>query len=126
MLEIRGKTISYASFKKRKNEADEIKLTREIEQLESNPNLDQENMIKLEEYKLALQELRENKLRGAIIRSRINWLQNGEKPSRYFTNLENRNFRAKRMSFLQQDTGNIVYEQRDLLEETKSFYKKII
>ena len=125
LLEIRGKTISYASYKKRKDEAEERKLIKEIEELETKLNLDQEKMIRLEENKLALQEIRENKLRGAIIRSRINWLQNGEKPSRYFTNLENRNFRAKRMLFLEQENGNIIYDQNELLEETKTFYENL-
>ena len=79
LLEIRGKTISYSIAKKRKNDQEETKLVKLIELLEKDPNLNNENMLQLEEYKLKLQELREIKLRGMIIQSRVNWLQHGEK-----------------------------------------------
>ena len=125
LLEIRGKTISYASFKKRKNEQDEMRLTKEIEKFESNPNLNYADMLKLEECKLHLQELRDAKLRGMIIRSRVDWLELGEKPSNYFCHLENRNFKAKRMLFLEKENGDVIYEQDDLVEETKVFYKNL-
>ena len=125
LLEIRGKTISYSTYIKRKNEKEEHRLVQEIEILESDPNIDNEKMLILEQNKLKLQEYREIKLRGMIVRSRINWLDQGEKPSKYFCQLENRNYKAKRMCFLEQENGNIVYEQDELIEETKNFYKKL-
>lgn len=125
LLEIRGKTISYASYKKRKNEKEEQDLTKQIEQLELDPNIDNDKMLCLEELKLQLQEFRENRLKGIIIRSRINWLDQGEKPSKYFCHLENRNYRAKRMCFLERENGDRIYEQKELVEETKNFYKKL-
>ena len=82
-------------------------------------------MLELEENKLLLQEIRENKIRGMMIRSRVNWLENGEKPSKYFSQLESRNFISKRMTFLEQDNGNIIYEQKEIIEETKKFYETL-
>ena len=125
LLEIRAKTISYASYKKRHNEEEEKKILEEIDRLESLDYLDNNNMLKLEEQKLRLQEHREMKLRGMMIRSRVNWLQNGEKPTKYFAKLESRNFRAKRMAFLEKEDGSIIYEQDELLDETKQFYETL-
>ena len=125
LLEIRAKTISFASHKKKVKDREELTLIRDIEALENIPNLDHNSMLLLEEKRLQLQELRDQKLKGIIIRSRINWLQHGEKPSKYFSRLESRNFVAKRMAFLQREDGSIIYEQDELLEETKQFYKKL-
>ena len=60
-----------------------------------------------------------------MIRSRLHWLQQGEKPSRYFCNLENRNFVSKRMTYIENDDGNVLFDQDDLTRETKSFYKNL-
>ena len=125
LLEIRAKTISFASYKKKIKDREELALLREIERLENLSNLSYEDMLLLEEKKLSLQEIRDQKLRGMIIRSRINWIQNGEKPSRYFSKLESRNYVAKRMAFLEKDDGTVIYEQNELLEETKQFYKNL-
>ena len=46
------------------------------------------NVAKLEGKRIELQGLRENKVKGAYVRSRVQWLKNGEKPSKYFCALE--------------------------------------
>ena len=45
-----------------------------------------------------LKVIREKKLQGTLIRSRARWVEQGEKPSKYFCNLENRNFISKHVS----------------------------
>ena len=125
LLEIRGKTISYSIAKKRKTDEDEKRISRNIERLEGIPNLSHEDMLDLEENRLLLKEIRENKLRGMIVRSRVNWLQHGEQPSKYFSKLESRNYTSKRMNFLEKDNGDIIYEQDSIVEETKNFYEKL-
>ena len=37
----------------------------------------------------------ENKAKGSIIRSKTRWVEQGEKPSKYFFNLEKRNYKRK-------------------------------
>ena len=53
----------------------------------------------LETIKIQIKEIRSNTMEGIAIRSRVKWLQEGEKVSRYFCNLESRNFVNKSMSF---------------------------
>ena len=82
-------------------------------------------MLELEELKLKLQEIREHRLKGLILRAKLQWLQHGEKPSNYFCKLEDRNFISKRMCFLEKEDGTILYSEEDILEETKTFYSNL-
>ena len=50
-----------------------------------------------------LEELREHKLKGSLIRARRQQLSEGEKPSNFFLNLENRNFVSKHIRELKRD-----------------------
>ena len=125
LMEIRGKTISYSSHKKRTDEKQEKDLNKEIRNLENLNNLTRDNVFELEQKKLLLQELREKKIKGMIVRSRLQWLNHGEKPSRYFCSLEKRHYNSKRMCFLRKDNGETIFEQKDIINETKLFYEKL-
>lgn len=122
LLEIRGQTISYATFKKRQESDQQKALETEVQQLENADNI---NVDLLEEKKQELQQLRNKKLNGKLIRSRAKWIQEGEKPTQYFCNLENRNFVSKIMSKLQAKNGNILSSQNEILEETMKHYKTL-
>ena len=81
LLEIRGKTSSYAAFKKRQRVDRQALLQLEIQELENAETL---NVTLLEEKQKELQDLRNDILRGKLIRSRAKWIQEGEKPTNYF------------------------------------------
>ena len=92
LLEIRGKTIAYSSFKKRQEIGRESQLLKEIEILEKQQDI---NFEEYERKKTELQEIRHTKMEGAKVRSRAKWLNEGEKPTNHFCNLENRNFMSE-------------------------------
>ena len=72
-VQLRGLMMSLASDKKRKQNSKEIKLTNEIKVLEENlkDNLNNIKWInKLKEKNDKLEEIREHKLKGALIWSR--------------------------------------------------------
>ena len=54
------------------------------------------------------------KLRDYKVRSRIQWLQQGEKPFKYFCNLENCNFTDKTFQNIFLDNGTVVTEQEPI------------
>ena len=85
-MEIRGQTISYSSFKKKQNDKKEMQLADDILKLEQ--NLTEDKTQELEKLKLELTELRQTKVKGAVIRSRATNLLEGEKPTKYFCALE--------------------------------------
>ena len=69
-----------------------------------------------------LEELREHKLRGALIRARWQQLTEGKKPSKYFLNMENRNFVSKHIKELKL-VNKTITDPKDILNEMKNFYQ---
>ena len=81
-MEIRGKSISYSSYKKKTSRKREEKIKQEIISLEQ--NLSEINSERLELLKKELQLITEDKLKGSIIRSKTKLSLDGEKPSSFF------------------------------------------
>ena len=71
----------------------EIDLKKEIESLENNDG--SMDYSELEIKKRELESLRKEKLKGIMIRSRAQWLSEGEKPSKYFCSLEKHYYTEK-------------------------------
>ena len=122
LMEIRGKTISYSSYKKKAERERETTLNEKLVTLEKNNQISEEEMKSIEEIKNELEQIRKKKIDGITVRSRANWIHEGEKPTRYFCNLENRNFVNKTVSFLEKSSGAIIEDQREILTEVEHFY----
>ena len=123
LMEIRGKTISYASFRKKQTREKENKLFEDINKLETNiENIDIES---LDQMKKELVDIRKTKIEGAFIRSRARWVEEGEKLTNYFCNMENINFVNKVMNRIEKPDGNVIIDTSDIVEETQCFYEKL-
>ena len=83
----------------------EKKLICEINALEQE-NLS-ENINILDKKKLELENIRGETIRGHQIRSRIQWLGDGEKPSKYFCSLERHNYTDKTIKKIIKHDGTI-------------------
>ena len=59
-----------------------------------------------------------------IIRSRAQWIEEGEKCSKYFMQLETKNYKTKCMTTLIKDESKIT-DQKTILKECKEFYKAL-
>lgn len=64
-------------------------------------------------------------MKGLIIRAKAKWIEDGEKPSKYFTNLEKRHYVNKTITKLKNRSNVEVTDQKDLLQEMKSFYSDL-
>ena len=122
LMEIRGKTIAYKSFKKKMELNHENDLLEEIDRLEKAKEI---NFELLDEKRNDLQEIRNKNMEGVKIRSRVRWISDGEKVTKYFCNLEKRNFVSKCMNSLEKNNGEIINDQPDILNETMQFYKTL-
>ena len=125
LMEIRGKTISYSSYKKKIERETEEGILKEIKELEKDVENLAENVQRLENLKTELQSLRSKKIEGMIVRSKAQWISEGEKATGYFCNLEKRNFQNKTVSFLEKGDGEIVSEQENILNEVQHFYENL-
>ena len=89
LLRIRGETVKYSSKQRRLKNKQEKILT-EIQNLEKAEDTEEnQNTIRIKQQELV--NIRETKMKGHYIRSRVQWLQLGEKPSKYFCSLEKQN-----------------------------------
>ena len=106
LMEIRGKSISYSTFRKKKMLEKEKSLEQEIFHLEQ--NLSELVLPDLVSKQNELESIRKQKLKGQCIRSKVNWIEEGEKPFKYFTSLESRNFVNKQIQKLMLDDGTLI------------------
>ena len=63
--------------------------------------------------------------RGSIVRSKTRWIEQGEKPTKYFCNLEKRNYNHKTIKELKHPDGKSVTKEEEILEEIEIFYKEL-
>ena len=124
LMKIKSKTISYSCFKKKRMEEDEKRLAKEIEEL-NRGELDETNSILLENKKEELVRLREIKMKGVLIRSKARWVEEGEKVSSYFCNLEKRNYTNKRITKLTKNDETRITDKAEIVNEVKHFYEKL-
>ena len=87
LLKIRDITTKFSINLKKAAIREESQLIQEIENIESNPH-DENYHENLEMRQIQLQTIRKVKMNGSMIRSKARWLQSGEKPTKYFCNLE--------------------------------------
>ena len=120
---IRTDTTTYSISKyKEQNKLLNV-LSAKLEALEnlvsSTPDLnsvDEYNQVKKE-----LEELYENKVKGAMIRSRCNLLKNNEKPLKFFLNLEKAKNNIRSIKSLKIN-NKLIFSQTEILEHQQIFY----
>ena len=105
---------------KRKQLNTEKNLIADIKALESVPQPNCINSELLLDKKAELEQLRKVKMKGQSVRARLQWLQ-GEKPSKHFCNLENKNYIEKTIRKLKLSNGSIVTKQEEMLDPIRSF-----
>jgi len=117
-------------IRKKQTVLNEQRLEKEIDQLYAQVcegvQQEQVNTLQgqLEVKKDELQQIRAQKMRAARLRSRVKYYEEGEKPTKYFLNLEKRNYISKTITRLVVDDKEIL-DQSDILEAQKNFYKKL-
>ena len=124
LLEIGGLTISFSANGKSESDEKEKSLIQQILYIE---NIVQEVPCSslLEDLKTELEKIHKEKFRGIVLRSQATWVDEGEKPTKYFCTLEKRNYVNKTISKIRNDIGDIITEQKNILENIYQFYKSV-
>ena len=127
LMNIRGVTISYSTWKNKQRNETKVTLENEIKVLQESFNTTHDEHIneQLNNLKTRLEEIRKYELEGLILRSGAKWIEDGEKPTKYFCNLEKRNYVNKTVSMLINDNGNEITEQQQILNEIRRFYQDL-
>ena len=111
-----------------RKKGEKANLERELANIEL--NLDKQNDSRLrEEYvrtKEKLEKMYKNECRGAGARSRVRWIEEGEKNTNYFLSLEKKNGENKLISQLKMEgKQKMVTDQQEILKEVKRFYEDL-
>ena len=126
-MNIRGYTIKYASSKTKTRNLLITTLEKKINDLENQFIMTNDHtiLLRIDTLKKELESEVKYKTQGSIIRSRTQWYEEGEKSSKYFLNLEKRNFNNKRINKLQLEDNSMITNDKDILNEEKLFYSNL-
>ena len=123
LLNILGETITYGSYKQKQLKDREAKISKCLETIEQ--HLCENNLAEYQALRLELMEIRHRQLKGHLIRSRSQTIEENEKPTAYFLNLEKSNYINKSINKLQKDDGSVIGNQNDIRAEIKYFYQEL-
>ena len=126
-MAVRGESIKLGSQKKKEINHNIESIENEIIRLQEQLNCTEQDSIleQIEAKREELQNIIKLKTQGAIIRSRIQYYDEGEKNSKYFFNLEKRNANIKSINRLQLHDNEITENPKLIMAEMENFYKKL-
>ena len=125
------KTIKYSKEKRLELRKRESTLQKELQDLDykiCNTDFEIINRNIFVEYEAAKEELKkiyEQKGKEAIFRSKVKWLEQGEKPTKYFFNLEKTNYEKKLIGEVNLENGDRVSEPKQIEKELEKFYSNM-
>ena len=129
-MEIRSTTIAYSKKKKFNLRNCETIIQRKLEGLDTeicgNQNLGGDTLMEFENLKNELTEIYSVKGKEAMFRSRTRWIENGEKPTKYFFNFEKRNYEKKIITPLKTTDGEIISDMTNINKEIENYCKNFL
>ena len=126
-LKIRGESITYSAKKKRHRKNIIALLEHKIQKYEKEFDLNnsEETRKKIETSKRELDKEIDISTNGSKIRCKVRWYEDGEKSSKYFLNMEKRNYNKKIISRLKVENDKIIDDPKEILEAEKRFYQEL-
>ena len=88
-------------------------------------NTDANKLNVLEDKKTRLQEIRQKKLEGVILRSKCRYEDMGEKPTKYFLSSVSRNFTSEIITKLTNGDRENYANTNDILHYQKKYYQNL-
>ena len=130
-MELRTFIIGYSKRKaitQRKRESEIKERLEELDKIICNSN-DLQNvdtyLRDYEELKHELLSIYDSKSKAAMFRSKCRWIENGEKATKYFFNLEKRNYNRKTVFELESDDGVTITDEKEILLAIETFYENL-
>ena len=122
---ITGVCIEYSTLKKKeRNFKNKLLADTDRTKLQLSSSNDSKSgdplFLQLEELEDKLNKIYEFETKGLITRSRIRWLEEGERSSKYFCNLENRAWQRKNINRLKDTDDNLITDSPKILKNTLS------
>ncbi len=125
--EIRKFTMSYSSKKKMDKRYAEDKNLRELKllEMELEINSSEELQLKVDKLRNDIEIFERERAKGAILRSKVKWFEEGEKSTKFFFDLEKYNYIKKQIRKLKLEDGKIVTDDHKIRQELEQFYRNL-
>ena len=123
--QLRTITISYTISKRKRDRERQLLLQQNLERLENQLPKDTTLLREYHQAKREWEAYESLKTEGILTRSKIQWVEQGEKNTKYFLNLEKRNYNQKYIKKLIVNDSEIVTDPNKILEEEKQYYQKL-
>ena len=124
--DIKKKSITYSKQIQRAMRRNKKQLMKQIkherEKLQKYHDYDISMLVRIENE---LDEITLEEMRGAALRSKIEWYEDGERSSKFFLNLEKNRQNKKILTKLVDDQGAVHYDQARILKEQVKFYRDL-
>ena len=131
-MEIRAKTIKFSKSKRSEFKKRELTLQTELEELDrkicnrsTNMDLDQDVLKAYDAVKGELIEIYDLRGKEAIFKSRAKWIEEGEKPTKYFFNQEKRNYEKKTILQVKLENGETTSDLKKVNKELQRFFSNM-
>ena len=126
-MEVRGFCVQYSKRQSKIRRNAEKDLQKQIDQLMNvlKTNKSKENITQLYRLRAELNKIADYKTKGAIVRSRIRWHEEGERNTKYFLNLEKRRHSKTHITKLKDKDGKEITDPSEILLSQREFYKNI-
>ena len=130
-MEIRSATISFSKSKCKRIRDCEQDILFKLDLLDnticnnfSSPDID-ETLQEYENLKSELKLIYEERGKQAMFRAKCRWVENGERPTKYFFNLEKRNYNKKTISELRLQDESTTNNENVNLDQIETFCKNL-
>ena len=128
-MELRAKTIKFSKQKRFSLRNKEEALQNELQELDhkicNSDAFDQEILEKYEAAKEEVKHIHEVRGKEAMFRSKMKWFEQGEKPTKYFFNLEKNNYEKKLIREVELENGETISDPVQVNKEIGVFYQNM-
>ena len=119
---IKTYSIQYSKKKSQEMKQEEKNLSDEVQQLTEQLDEGKDVADELNSYKRELEALEKQKAQKIIFRSKCNWASYGDKPTKFFLNLEKKKFQDKLISQVRGCDGSLKQGSKEVLSAITDFY----
>ena len=130
-MEIRAATISFSKSKAKSTFRRVMEIRRQLDVLDDiicNNFYSSEIDLVLKEFdnlKTELQSIYDKKGMAAIFRSKCRWIEMGERPTKYFVNLEKRNYIKKTITELRMEDETVIKKETQILDAIENYFSNL-
>ena len=130
-MEIRAATISFSKDIAKSTYRREMEIRRQLDVLDdiicNNFHFSEIDLVlkEFDNLKTELQSIYDKKGMAAIFRSKCRWIEMGERPTKYFFNLEKRNYIKKTITELRMEDETTIKDETQILDAIENYFNNL-